>query len=196
MATSKGDREYRSFDLSPVKDDDSKKYVVRGRAATFEPYVLWEENGIQYKEQIDKNAFASCDMSDVVFRVDHRGAVYARTSASTLLVTVDDYGLNFEADLSKTENSRGIYEDLAAGNYPQASFAFVVEADSYDALTHTRIITAFKKIFDVSPVTFPANPGTEVFAVTRDYFSAQEEAIKKAKHDAAAARLALRLRLD
>lgn len=195
MATSKTDREYRSFDLAPASDE-TNKYIVQGRAATFEPYVLFEEDGVQYKEQIDRNAFVSCDMSDVVFRIDHRGAVYARTSANTLQTPVDDYGLNFRADLSKTENSKRIFEDIAAGNYPQASFCFIVEADDYDPLSHTRIIKAFKKIYDVSPVTFPANPGTEVYTSMRDYFSVKEEEIKKAAHDAEARRLALRLRLD
>jgi len=189
-------REYRSFDLSPAGQDD-KKYIIRGHAATFAPYALWSDSvtGVTYSEQIDRNAFAGCDMSDVVFRIDHVGAVYARTSAQTLTVTVDDTGLSFEADLSKTERSRAISEDIAAGNYPKASFAFVVEADDYDSATHTRIIKAFKKIFDVSPVTFPANPDTDVEASSRDYFTAQEELVKKAAQEHARRVLALRLRL-
>ena len=42
------------------------------------------------------------------------------------------------------------------------SFAFTVEEDSYDRATHTRTILKFRKIYDVSAVGFPANPGTEI----------------------------------
>ena len=197
--SNKDQREYRSFDLSAAQGSgsDDQKYQVHGHAATFDPYTLFEMDGIKYQERIEPNAFASCDMSDVVFRIDHRGPVYARTSAGTLKVTVDSTGLNFKADLSKTVNSRGIAEDIAAGNYPQASFAFVVEADHYEPETHTRVIDAFQKIYDVSPVTFPANPATDV-ASARDYFTAQEDAIRAAakEREQKKQRILLSLKLD
>ena len=191
------DREYRSFALSSSAEaTQGPKYIVSGHAATFEPYVIYECDGISFQERIDRNAFAGCDMSDVVFRIDHRGPVYARTSAQTLKVNIDNSGLSFEADLSKTGSSRGIAEDIAAGNYPQASFAFVVEHDHYEAETHTRVIDAFQKIYDVSPVTFPANPSTDVSA--RDYFTAHEEAIAKEtqRREHERRKLLLRLRID
>ncbi len=198
--TKRSDREYRAFTLDPAQGNgsDDQKYIIRGHAATFDPYTLFEMDGIKYQERIEPNAFASCDMSDVVFRIDHCGPVYARTSAQSLRVTVDSRGLSFEADLSKTANARSIAEDIAAGNYPQASFAFQVEADHYEPETHTRVIEAFRKVFDVSPVTFPANPGTDVAAAARDYFTAQEEAIAEAKRqkERARQRLLLRLKLD
>lgn len=200
QTTKKTEREYRSFDLSAAQGNgsDDQKYTVQGHAATFDPYTLFEIDGVEYQERIEPNAFASCDMNDVVFRIDHCGPVYARTSAGTLKVNVDSTGLNFEADLSKTASARSIAEDIGAGNYPQASFAFVVEADHYEPETHTRVIEAFRKIYDVSPVTFPANPATDVAAATRDYFSAQEEAVKKAKEQKERERqkLLLRLKLD
>ena len=60
---------------------------------------------------------------------------------------------------------------MAAGNYPQMSFAFTVAEDHYDKATHTRIIDRIAKVYDVSPVTFPANPYTELSVSTRDYFN-------------------------
>lgn len=198
--TKKNEREYRSFDLQAAQGNgsDDQKDIIRGHAATFDPYTLFEMDGIKYQERIEPNAFASCDMSDVVFRIDHCGPVYARTSAQTLRVNVDNTGLTFEADLSKTANARAIAEDIAAGNYPQASFAFQVEADHYEPETHTRVIEAFRKIYDVSPVTFPANPATDVAAATRDYFTAQEEALaaEKARRERERQKLLLRLKLD
>ena len=168
----KNDREYRTLNIEVRDKNDAgdPTYIVRGYASTFEPYVLFEDEGIQYKEQIDPKAFDECDMSDVVFRVDHEGAVYARSSAGTLTVGVDEHGLFDEADLSKTAKARELFEEIKAGNYPKQSFAFIVSEDSYNKDTHTRTITKIKKIFDVSPVSFPANPTTELDVATRSYF--------------------------
>ena len=168
----KNDREYRTLNIE-VRDKNEAgdpTYIVRGYASTFEPYVLFEDEGIQYKEQIDPKAFDECDMSDVVFRVDHEGTVYARSSAGTLTVGVDEHGLFDEADLSKTAKARELFEEIKAGNYPKQSFAFIVSEDSYNKDTHTRTITKIKKLFDVSPVSFPANPTTELDVATRSYF--------------------------
>lgn len=169
----KDKREYRTLNLEVETRNEAgdPSYIVRGYASTFEPYVLFEDDGIQYKEQIDPHAFDETDMSDVVFRVDHEGTVYARSSAGTLKVGFDEHGLFDEADLSKTAKARSLFEEIAAGNYPKQSFAFSVREDSYDKDTHTRTIHKIAKLYDVSPVSFPANPGTELDIATRDYFN-------------------------
>ena len=174
----KNDREYRTLNIEVREANEAGEpsYIVRGYASTFEPYVLFEEDGVQYKEQIDPHAFDETDMSDVVFRIDHEGAVYARSSAGTLPVGVDERGLFDEADLSKTAKARELFEDIVAGNYPKQSFAFTVREDSYDRDSHTRTILKIGKLFDVSPVSFPANPTTSLGVATRDYFNGVIEA--------------------
>lgn len=174
----KNDREYRTLNIEVREANEAGEpsYIVRGYASTFEPYVLFEEDGVQYKEQIDPHAFDETDMSDVVFRIDHEGAVYARSSAGTLKVGVDERGLFDEADLSKTAKARELFEDIVAGNYPKQSFAFTVREDSYDRDSHTRTILKVGKLFDVSPVSFPANPTTSLGVATRDYFNGVIEA--------------------
>lgn len=174
-------REYRSMELRiKQRDDDEKSYMVEGYASTFDPYVLFSEDGIDYKEQILPTAFDDADLSDVVFRIDHQGPVYARTSAGTVTLDVDEGGLHNITDLSRTERSRDIFEEIEAGNYPQMSFAFVVAdgGDEYDRKTHTRTITRIAKVFDISPVSFPANPNTSLSVMTRDYFNGVIEAEK------------------
>lgn len=174
----KSDREYRTLTLEVEKREESEpSYIVRGYASTFEPYVLFtDEDGNEYREVIEPTAFDEADLSDVVFRVDHEGAVYARSSAGTLKVGVDEHGLFDEADLSKTARARELFEDILAGNYPKQSFAFTVREDSYDRKTRTRTIKRIAKVFDVSPVSFPANPTTELDVKTRDYFNGVIEA--------------------
>lgn len=178
----KQDREYRSMELRIKEREDGaeESYIVEGYASTFEPYVLFSQDGIDYKEKIEPTAFEDADISDVVFRIDHEGRVYARTSAGTLEVWTDEHGLANRTDLGRTAAAREIFADIEAGNYPKMSFAFVVAegGDEYDKKTHTRTIKRIAKVFDVSPVSFPANPGTELSVSTRDYFDGVIEAEK------------------
>ena len=171
------DREFRNMEMR-IAETEEVSYAVEGYASTFERYKLFEDEGTEYFEQIDPKAFDDADMTDCVFRVDHEGPVYARTSAGTVNIWVDEHGLAQRTDLSKTQRARDLYEDIKAGNYPKMSFAFTVAEDHYDRATHTRIIDRIAKVFDVSPVSFPANPTTELSVSTRDYFNGVIEAEK------------------
>ena len=166
-------REYRSMELSMPAETE---YRVKGYASTFQPYVLFSQDGIDYSERIEPTAFDEADLTDVVFRIDHQGPVYARTSAGSVQLFVDEHGLGNITDLSRTQKSRDLYEEIKAGNYPKMSFAFTVAADHYDKASHTRVIERIAKVYDISPVSFPANPGTELSA--RDYFDGVIEAEK------------------
>ena len=172
-------REYRTMALT-IPDSEENRYTVEGYASTFDPYVLLTVYGIDYSERIEPTAFDGADLSDVVFRVDHEGSVYARSSAGTVSVWADEHGLATRADLSRTQKARELFADIEAGNYPKMSFAFVVAdgGDHYDSATHTRVIQRIAKVFDVSPVSFPANPNTELSVSTRDYFDGVIEAEK------------------
>ena len=174
-------REYRTMALTiPQTVEEEKRYTVEGYASTFDPYVLLTIDGVDYSERIEPTAFEGADLSDVVFRVDHAGSVYARSSAGTVEVWPDEHGLATRANLGKTQKARELFADIEAGNYPQMSFAFVVaeDGDYFDRKTHTRVITRIAKVFDVSPVSFPANPNTELSVSTRDYFDGVIEAEK------------------
>ena len=172
-------REYRNMTFEVRKDGDEPSYLVEGYASTFEPYKLIEIDGEDYNERVEPNAFDDADMTDVVFRVDHGGPVYARASAGTVKLDIDDHGLHQVTDLSNTQKARSLFEDISAGNYPQMSFTFTVGEDHYEAETRTRVIDRIDKVFDVSPVTWPANPTTELYA--RDYFNGVIEAEKAAE---------------
>lgn len=173
------EREYRSMDLLfPVVEEGTEDFHVEGYATTYEPYVLLTVDGVDYSERIEPTAFDAADLSDVVFRVDHQGPVYARTSAGTVELWHDEHGLGNRTDLGKTQRARELYADIAAGNYPKMSFAFTVADEHYDKATHTRVIDKIAKVYDISPVSFPANPSTELSVSTRDYFNGVIEAEK------------------
>ena len=156
----KNNRDYRNADKAELKED----YIIEGYATTFEPYLLFEEDGIEYFERIDKNAFNDTDFSDIILMYNHDSKVYARTRNKTLIVEVDNHGLKVTADLSKTRSSRDIFEEVQAEMLDKMSWSFTVAEERYDSKTRTREILSIKKIYDTSLVSRPQNEGTSVVA--------------------------------
>ena len=173
------EREYRNMTFEVREDGAEPSFLVEGYASTFEPYKLFELDGVPVYEQIEPTAFDEADMTDVVYRIDHEGRVYARASAGTIKLDIDEHGLHHITDLSKTSSAREHFEDIAAGNYPQMSFAFTVDEEHFDDANKTRIIDRIGKVFDISAVSFPANPTTEIHV--RDYFNGVIEMEKAAE---------------
>lgn len=177
----KSDREYRmGIELRAVEqaEEEAPNYIVEGYATTFnDPYVLYEYQGEKYSEQIDRDALQEADMSDVIFLYNHEGMVYARMSNGTLEVSPNERGLYVRADLSKTQASREMYENIKAGLVTQMSWAFTVDEDSYDENTRTRSVLKVRKVYDVSCVSIPANPNTDISA--RAYFDGVIEEAKR-----------------
>ena len=164
-------RMYRDMTpLMTIVPEERKKrldtnYYVEGYATTFdEPYLLYDTGETKYYEKIDKKAFKSADLSDVIFQYNHQGRVYARNSNKTLGLEVDKHGLFVFADLSRTEGAKDLYGDIAAGMITKMSWAFTVAEQSFDRETHTFTILRVRKVYDVSAVSTPANPDTEISA--------------------------------
>lgn len=156
------EREYRTMAVTLPNEEE---YIVEGYATTFDdPYVLFSDGDRNFSEVVDRHALEGTDISDVIFQYDHSGMVYARTKNETLQLSTDEHGLKIRADLGSTEASRQMYEAISAGLVDQMSFAFVVDGEDYDKNTRTRTITHIKKLYDVSAVSIPANPGTEISA--------------------------------
>ena len=175
------ERQYRSLlsPLAPVSTGAEKRFesdfYVEGYASTFnDPYMLYKSfTGTEVWEVIDPDAFADCDMSDVIFQFDHAGRVFARQSNGTLAVEPQLHGLFVAADLSSTSSSRGIYEDIDTGLITRMSWGFMPDWDSIedvydeerDVLTST--IHRVERIYDVSCVSLPADPNTEISSRAR-----------------------------
>lgn len=164
-------RQYREMRLAVDDKPEENQYKVRGYATTFnEPYTLYKSGDFEYKEQVAPEAFNDADMSDVIMQFDHEGRVFARTSNQTLKLSVDNHGLLVEADLSLTEATRELYEEIKKGLITKMSFGFTVDEDeelirNVDGKEiYLRTIRKIGKLFDVSVVSIPANSGTEVSA--------------------------------
>lgn len=142
-------------------------FYVEGYASTFnDPYVLWHDSwdDVDIREMVLPDAFTDCDMSDVIMQFDHTGRVFARMSNNTLVVEPDRHGLFVAADLGSTDNSRSLFADIDAGLITRMSWAFTIDDEEYDRAENTYIIKKVRKIYDVSAVSLPADPNTEISA--------------------------------
>lgn len=182
----KMNREYRDFASAEFRaDEENGGYVVTGFATTYDdPYVLFEEDGVQYKEQIARGALDEADLSDVIFLYNHEGMVYARNNKTETLKLdpEDEGGFKVDADLRLLEGGRELAEAIKTGLVDKMSWAFTVAEDSYDRETHTRTINRVKKVYDVSAVSIPANPDTTISA--RAFFDGEIEKEKAERLEA------------
>ena len=192
----KKEREYRDMMLGIVDreegEEEEERKEVNGYATTFnEPYVLFEDDEVVYREQVDPSAFDNTDMEDVIMQYDHAGRVFARTSNNTLEIQPDEKGLFIKADLGGTELGRQLFEEIRGGYTDKMSFGFIVDKDEElrtDAedgrVDILRTITGISKLFDVSAVSIPANNGTTISASTRSRIDGAIEEIRAERLEA------------
>lgn len=157
-------RALQVFAPTPEAKRIDSNYYVEGYAARYEPYVLYElEDGPIY-ERFERGCFNGCDMSDIIFQLNHQGTVMARQSNGSLIVEPDEVGLFTAADLGRTEAARNLYEEISTGMITKMSWGFIVGEYYFDSASRTIVHTKVKKIFDVSAVSIPANNNTEINA--------------------------------
>lgn len=164
--------ESRSLTVS----DDEKKMVLHGLATPFEkPTVLFEIDGIEYKEVIDRHALDNSDFSLCCLKYNHENSVpvLARTRNKSLETSIDNEGLKYTATLANTTVARDVYTLVKEGILNQCSFAFTVKRSEYDKATRTRRILEIDKVFDISIVDIPAYEDTNVEA--RSFFELESK---------------------
>ncbi len=189
------------FQVQPTTETEQKRidsdYYIEGYATTFEPYELYKtDKGESIFERISPRAFDGAKMEDVILQYDHEGRVYARQSNGTLGLEIDNQGLFIWADLSKTEGSRALYEDIKAGMITKMSWRFMIapNGDKYDSQTRTFTINKVSEVFDVSAVSIPANNQTSISA-RKHNVEEIEEKLKQEELSRKRKKLELKLRL-
>lgn len=197
------EREYRSMQLRArakrAEDSEAESYMVEGYCTTYnEPYELYSYEGVTVYEQVAPGAFKDADLSDVIMQYNHEGHVYARLSNKTMELTDDEHGLKVTANLGGTEIGRQLYEEIAGGYTEKMSFGFTIAERKQEitenedgTATILNIITKVKRLYDVSAVSLPANPGTEIEATRSAYLNG---VIEEARKEIAAKREADKLR--
>ena len=203
------EREYRAMPVELVEDasgsDNSNSMKVRGYCTTYnEKYLLHSGPDFEVWEQVAPGAFDEADETDVIMQYDHQGHVYARNSNNTLLLFDDTYGHGMEAELNGTTIGRQLYEEIRGGYTTKMSMGFTIAGmekverwENMDEAGEKLIIditlTKIRKLYDVSAVSLPANPGTSIGA--RSKSDMLTRSAEKRAQDRKRKALALKLKL-
>lgn len=157
--------ERRAFNIDglEVEQRDDGTQTIKGHAAVFDSL---SENLGGFRERIEAGAFDNVLGDDVRALFNHEpDNILGRTTSGTLRINQDDTGLVYEIDPPDTQLGRDLVISMQRGDITQSSFGFVVDQDDWSEDDDGRVIRtikSFKRLFDVSPVTYPAYPDTDV----------------------------------
>ena len=171
------DIERRSITLTEFRLTEDKSPKIIGHAAMFNSL---SELMFDFREKIAPGAFSKSLKKDDIRALFNHDANYilGRNKAGTLRLKEDEKGLAIEIDPPQTTWARDLQESIRRGDISQMSFGFSVVKDSWEHSKKENIRTLEEvRLFDVSPVTFPAYPETTVSV--RDYINAVKELDEK-----------------
>jgi HK97 family phage prohead protease len=183
-----GDKELRSFTMPDLNADDAGN-TIEGHAAVFgQPYDMYG----CWTETIARGAFDKTDFTDVLFDVNHnlQAIPLARSrnnnANSTLQLQVDDKGLNTRAtlDIDNNGDAKALYSSVKRGDINGMSYIFSVRTDEWvglDTDMPQRTITDIAKVYEVSAVSMPANPGTDINARSAEALDSAKRVLDNAR---------------
>jgi uncharacterized protein len=157
-----------------AKDDGSESRTIRGYAAKFNKD---SENLGRFIERIAPGAFDDVLNDDVVALFNHDPNIPLSRTGAGLKIGTDDVGLYYEFDAPHTTAGNDLLANVRSGVIKQSSFAFTVKEDKWlerKGQPTLRTIVKAERLYDVSPVTYPAYPDTTVAArslsqITNEY---------------------------
>lgn len=136
--------------------------MIRGYAAVFDQLSL--PLGWGFREKIQAGAFAASLGDDVRGLWNHNpDYVIGRTTNNTLRLNEDEMGLRIEIEPPDTQLAQHFLTNIERGDVNQMSFLFRALDEAWDEIDGELVRTLTKvKLYEVSPVTFPAYPQTSV----------------------------------
>ena len=166
------EKESRTVDVNVVgelrvirKANESPKIV--GHAAVFNSPTFIEGFFGGFNEEVAPGAFKeSIENDDVRALFNHDpNLILGRNKSGTLTLSEDEKGLRYEIDPPDNSAGRDALESIERGDVDGSSFGFRVEQQTWtenDGDEPDHRLLQKVKLFDVSPVTFPAYPDTDV----------------------------------
>ena len=163
-------KEIRAFDFE-VRAEENEEH---GHFLTGRPIVYNQRTDLGwYDEIVEAGALDYADLKDVRFLVNHNTEMIPLARSrnnnehSTMQLIPDEEGMGIRVDLDTENNSeaRNLYSAVGRGDITGMSFMFEVDKDSWEDIDSDhplRRIRSFKKIFEVSAVTFPAYSQTSI----------------------------------
>ena len=152
--------EKRIFNIETRVDstEDGRDLVV-GHASVYDSR---SNNLGGFYEFIERGAFTEelIANSDVRALINHDpNLILARNTSGTLNLTADERGLKYEFEMPETSYGKDLAISMKRGDITQSSFAFTVAEDDWstdDEGNNIRTIKKIDRLYDVSPVTYPA----------------------------------------
>lgn len=162
-------------EIRAAEDEQAPSRKVRGYAAVFgkESENLGGQK-YQFREIIEPGAFDDVLLDDVRALVNHDpNMILARSKAGngSLTIGTDETGLFYQFDAPDTRAGNDLLESIRRGDIDQSSFSFSVDegGQSWEEKKEgdgpvmvTRTIKRVSRLYDVSPVTYPAYPDATV----------------------------------
>jgi HK97 family phage prohead protease len=153
---------------------DGARPVIEGHAAVFNQ----RSHDMGFREVIMPGAFTEAvSNDDVKFLLNHDGLPLARTKSGSLKLWEDAKGLAFHTELDASDpDVQRLLPKIKRGDVNEMSFQFSIsnhQTDEKWSRDGQEIVRSILKarLFDVSAVTFPAYPGTDL--QSRSYFEGQ-----------------------
>jgi len=174
------EKEYRDFALTEIRFIAGAKPVIEGHAAVFNT----KSHDMGFREIIMPGAFTEAVMhDDVRFLLEHEGLPLARTKSGTLRLAEDQKGLAFRAELDPDDpDVQRLLPKIKRGDVSEMSFGFRIknrQTDEKLSLEDGEMVRTLIKVslFDVSAVTSPAYPGTDL--QSRSYYAEKRSELLK-----------------
>ena len=174
--------EKRLFEIETRMEEGETVKVV-GHASVYN--TMSEDLG-GFREIIAPGAFDNVLENDVRALINHDGnLILARTTSGTLALSTDEKGLRYEFEMPETSYGKDLAVSMKRGDITQSSFAFTVADDSWDTRDgmDVRTINKVKRLFDVSPVTYPAYPDADNLVIAQRGLSVYKEKQEREKEE-------------
>ena len=152
---------YSKFDSTLEVREENGEMIIEGYAALYNSET---DLGV-FRESISPGAFDDVLNDDVRALINHDPSlILGRSSAGTLELSTDEYGLKYRVKLGEQQYAKDLYTSIKRGDISQSSFAFTIKDQSWSEDRSTRKVEKVAKLLDVSPVTYPAYKSATVAA--------------------------------
>lgn len=138
--------------------------AIEGYASVFDSWSEELGGNSPFRERVVKGAFEETIQNDDIRALFNHDPNYVlgRNKAGTLTLEEDDKGLKVRIVPPDTQWAKDLLVSIKRGDITQMSFGFTVILDRWSYEDNIDVRELLKvKLYDVSPVTFPAYAQTE-----------------------------------
>ena len=160
--------------------------VIIGHASLYDSR---SQNLGGFYETIERGAFTPelIEKSDVRALINHdQNLILGRSTSGTLKLEADEKGLRYEFDVPDTTYGKDLLVSMKRGDIDSSSFAFTVKRDTWSSDEEgndIRTINEIERLYDVSPVTYPAYSEANDLTVAQRGLAVYKEKVQKEEEE-------------